>query len=91
MSSKQHKVETDNQPENKETIQEVLVRLEKAVIAKNKSVDDLKDKLYQAQEEKFKAFQELSGVKEQYLITLVDSLRNKQDKNTDKNTDKTEN
>lgn len=63
--------------DSKETIQETLNRLEKVLIAKSKAVDDLKEKLYVAQEERFRSYQELTSVKERYLISVVESLQSK--------------
>jgi len=61
----------------KETVQETLNRLEKVLISKSKAVDDLKEKLYLAQEERFRSYQELTNVKERYLISVVESLQSK--------------
>ncbi len=69
-------LQSDDKP--KETIQEVLMRLEKAVYTKNKLVEELKEKIYQAQEDRFKALQDFANVKEQYLLSVVSNLQNKQ-------------
>lgn len=75
-------LQKDTSLESKETIRDLLVRLEKVVVAKNKAVDELKEKLYLAQEERFRSFQELANAKEQYLLNVVGTLQNKsQDKN----------
>jgi hypothetical protein len=59
----------------KETIQELLSRLEKNLLAKTKAIEELKEKIYTAQEEKYKALLELSSVKEQYLLNVVTALQ----------------
>jgi hypothetical protein len=60
-----------------ETAQEVLLRLEKNANNKRLAVEELKEKLYVAQEERFNAFVELSNAKEKYLINAVNNLRTK--------------
>jgi hypothetical protein len=58
-----------------ETVQDMLLRLEKLANNKQRIVEELKEKLYVAQEERFKAHLELSNAKEQYLISAVNNLQ----------------
>ena len=60
-----------------DNIQEYLNKLEKDLYEKNKLVDELKEKLYIAQEERFKSHTELSKAKEQYLLSVISVLKNK--------------
>jgi hypothetical protein len=60
----------------KENVQETLNRLEKEYVEKIQLVSNLKDQLSVAQENVFKALQAFTSVKEQYLISVVQSLQN---------------
>jgi hypothetical protein len=66
-----------------EQAQEQINKYEKTFNEKNNAVVQLKDKLILAQEERNLAQQEFFSVKEQYLLSIITTLQEKNKKNKD--------
>jgi len=90
MSSQSDKAEKPKQI-SVEQAQEQINKYEKVFNEKNSAVMQLKDKLILAQEERTTAQQEFFAVKEQYLLSIINTLQEKQKKGKDEVIDITRN
>jgi hypothetical protein len=90
MSSQTDKAEKSKQI-SVEQAQEQINKYEKVFNEKNNAVMQLKDKLILAQEERTTAQQEFFTVKEQYLLSIINALQEKQKKSKDEVIDITRN
>jgi hypothetical protein len=90
MSSQTEKAEKSKQI-SVEQAQEQINKYEKVFNEKNNAVMQLKDKLILAQEERTTSQQEFFTVKEQYLLSIINALQEKQKKSKDEVIDITRN